>query len=99
MASTFTEMKQEEPAVRVTPLMERDVLPAAAVKLPAPQVLLNPLGVVMTRPLGNKSVKPTLLREPTVLGLPRVKDSDVVPPNGMLGAPKVSASIAGVSKG
>ena len=98
-AFTFTEMEQEELTGRVTPLTEREVLPAAAVKVPAPQVLLNPLGVAMTRPLGNESVKPTLLKEPAVLGLTRLKDSDVVPPNGMLVAPKASASVAGVSRG
>jgi hypothetical protein len=60
--------------------------PAVAVIVPPPQLPETPLGVVTTRPVGNVSMNPTPLRELAVLGLVRVKVSEVVPFNATLAA-------------
>jgi hypothetical protein len=53
--------------------------PATAVIVPLPQLPVRPFGVATTRPAGNVSVKPTLLRVVCVSGLATVNVSVLVP--------------------
>src|SRR5205085_2483527 len=69
--------------------------PAVAVAVP-PQVLVRPLGVATTKPAGRLSVNDSPVSDTLVFGLVMVMVSDVVPLSGILVAPKVLVTVAGV---
>jgi hypothetical protein len=81
---TFRENEHDPPAGNevsatvITPLSAR-ILPL--------QVLVNPLGVEISNPVGKMSEKSISIREVVGFGFVIEKVSDVVPPSGMLGTP------------
>jgi hypothetical protein len=84
---TFTAKLHEALAARDAPDKLMLLAPATAVTAPLPQLPIRPLGVATTCPAGSMSVNPIPLREAALLGLVRVKVSDVAPFNGTLAAP------------
>lgn len=58
MPVMFTEKVHEEFDARVAPAKLTKFAPAMAVMVPAPQVPVCPVGLEITRPAGNVSVKP-----------------------------------------
>lgn len=95
MPVTFTAKLQVEFAASVASEKLTLVAPAAAEIVPPPQLPDNPLGVEMTKPAGNVSVKPTPLRELLAFGLERVKVSEVPPLICRLAAPKAFEIVGG----
>ena len=63
----------------------------------ARQLPVSPLGEATTSPLGNVSLNAMLDKPTVVFGFVRVKVSDVVPPKGMLAAPKAFARLGGTT--
>src|SRR5260221_480463 len=94
---TFTDKVQEVLTASVPADRLTDEAPATAVAVP-PQVLVSPLGVATTSPAGKVSVNATPASA-TVLaaGLVMVNVSEVVPFNGMAGAPKALAIEGGAT--
>jgi hypothetical protein len=64
---TFTEKVQEAFAARLPPDKLITFVPAVAVIVPPPQVPVWPLGVEITRPAGNGSLRPTPVSAMVVL--------------------------------
>src|SRR5215472_6164169 len=103
---TFTVSVQEELCARLLPDRLMAPVPAVAVTVPPPQVLLTPgvaatTSVALPAPLltGRVSLKATPVRSPAsvVFGLPMVKVSVVVPFSGMLPAPKPLLIVGGAT--
>src|SRR3954470_7031354 len=81
----------------MTPLAnDTEPEPAGAVTAPV-QFVLSPLGVATTSPDGKLSVKATPLNPTVVLGLVRVKVSDVDPSSGTVVAPNALVSSGGAT--
>src|SRR5580693_4797564 len=70
--------------------------PAVAVIVPPPQLPVRPLGVATTRPAGSVSVNATPVRPAVTLLFWSVKVRDVLPPTGMLAAPKALIMTGGL---
>lgn len=85
---TFTLKVHDADAARLAPERETLVLPAAAVIVPPPQEPVSPLGVAIVSPDGKVSVKPIPDSAVDALGLVMVKLRLVIPPEGMVAAPK-----------
>lgn len=96
MPCTFTLIVQEAFAASAPPVRLIEPEPAAAVTVPL-QVVANPLGVATWSPAGNVSLKATPVRASDVLGLLRVKVSDVFAPTRMLAAPNALVIVGGVA--
>jgi len=103
---TFTVSVQEELCARLLPDRLMAPVPAVAVTVPPPQVLLTPgvaatTSVALPAPLltGSVSLKATPVRSPAavVFGLLMVKVAVVVPFSGMLPAPKPLLIVAGAT--
>jgi hypothetical protein len=91
---TFTEMLHELLDATVPALKLTDPEPATAVAVP--QVLLRPLGVATTNPVGKLSVKAKLVR-PMVLGFEMVIVRLVLAFRGIEGAPKALLIVGGLA--
>jgi hypothetical protein len=85
---TLTLKVQDADVARVPPESETLPLPATAVMVPPPHEPVSPFGVAIVRPDGNASVKPIPVRAVDAFGLVMVKLKLVLPPAGMLAAPK-----------
>ena len=85
---TFTLKVHEALPKRVAPVKLIPPDPAVAPMVPPPQPPVSPFGVETMTPVGNVSVKPTPVKTELLLGLVRVKLSEVDPFSGMLAAPK-----------
>ncbi len=92
---TFAEKVHELSAPNVAPVRLTEPDPAVAVMLPPPQEPVNPLGVATAKPAGKVSAKPTPLSGPSTFGLAIVKLKLVVPPVGMVAAPKALLMVGG----
>ena len=97
MPVTFTEKVQEALAAMVPPDKLMTPVPAVAVMVPAPQEPVRPLGVEITRPAGNVSLKATPVSATVALGFVMVKLSEVEPFSGMLAAPNALAMVGGAT--
>ena len=93
---TLSEMAQDAPADKLTPLKLTEEEPAVAVAVP-PQVLDKPFGDATTKPLGSESVKLTPVSATLVLGLVMVKLRLVVFPVKMGFAVKDLAMTGGAT--
>lgn len=91
---TFTENEQLLLAGKVKEFMLIVLLPGVA-EMAAEQVPVKPLGVATTKPLGKESLKETFSKSVLAFGLVRLKVSDVVPPTGIVAAPKALAIVGG----
>jgi hypothetical protein len=90
---TFKLSVQEVPAVSVPPDRLTADEPVAAAAVPV-QVVVKPLGVATTRPVGKLSLNPTPVSDTVfAAGLVIVKASEVVPFTAILGAPNDSAMV------
>ena len=88
MPVTLIENVQLVLAAKVAPARLITFVFCVAVIVPPPQEPVRPLGVEITRPAGNVSLKPMPLSEAVVLLFWMVKLSEVEPFSGMLAAPK-----------
>ena len=91
---TFTTMMQEPLAASVPPERLMEPEPAAAVTAP-PHTPVRPFGLETTSPEGKLSVKAMPLRDCDVFGLLIVKVRLVLPPTGIVDAPKVLLMVGG----
>lgn len=90
---TFKLSVQEAPAASVPPDRLTADEPVAAAAVPV-QVVVKPLGVATSRPVGKLSLNPTLVSDTVfAAGLVIVKASEVVPFSAILGAPNDSAMV------
>src|SRR5579885_3278709 len=87
MPVTFTEKVQLALDASVPPLSDTLPDPDTAVIVPPPQLPAKPFGVATINPSGRLSVKATPVRAKLILGLFTLNVSEVVPFNGMVGAP------------
>jgi len=87
---TFTEKVHEVLVGKVVPARLTTVAPEAAVIVPPPHDPVRPFGEETDKPAGRPSVKATPVSGMVFAGgFVIVKLSEVVPPSGMVGAPKV----------
>src|SRR5947207_9062079 len=93
--STFTENVHDPEAASVAPDRLITLVACVAVIVPPPQVPLKPLGVLMTRPAGSVSLKPTPVNAVPAFGLLIVKLSEAVPVTAILAAPKALLMVGG----
>lgn len=92
---TLTEKLQDALKASDAPDSVTTLFPAVAVIVPPSQEPMRPLGVAMTRPAGNESVKEMPVSVVDVFGFDAVKVSEVLPLSGMLAAPKDLDSVGG----
>src|SRR5712691_6337867 len=95
--STFTEKVHDADAASDAPDRLITLVAGVAVIVPPPQVPLKPLGVLMTRPAGSVSLKPTPVSVVPVFGLLIVKLSEAVPVTAILGAPNDLLMVGGAT--
>jgi hypothetical protein len=93
---TFTENVQESPALRFAPARLIVVEPATAVVVPPSQVPATG-GLATCKPPVNVSVKLMPVKAPVEFGFVTVKLKVVVPPAGMVAAPKLFVIVGGLS--
>ena len=94
---TFTVTVQLNPALRFPPVRLIEVDPDTAVTVPPLQAPLTPLGLATTKPPVSVSVKLMPVNAPDELGFVTVKLKLVVPPTGMVAAPKLLVIVGGPS--
>ena len=93
---TLTENVHEAPCASVAPERMMLLVPAVAVMVPPPHEPLRPFGVDTTSPDGSESVKPTPLAPAGPVTPPIVKDSEVLPPTGMVASANDLEKMGGV---
>ena len=89
---TFTVIEHDPSALKANPVRETAPEPAVAVMVPLGQVVERPFGVETLSPAGKVSVKETLV---SGCAADTVNVKLVVPPSGIVGAPKALLIVGG----